>query len=1049
MRSGVAMSQGGKSSGRRSKIAVALCAHDDHWFLRPTLESFAPAGPCLVYVSRVPWSGLPGDWERVARLAQDAGAQVVLGDWASENEHRKAAYDDLIRRGYTWALVPDGDEVVEAGLLDHLLRVAKADLADRVYVEWNTYWKSPEYVVRPREPFHPLILFNLRRARQVHIRHYEGGRGLLLPAEYGLIHHLSYAGPDERILRKVTSWSHKDELVPGWWERVWKGWDHDKLKRFLHPTHPDAYGFIERVPLAPELAGIDASWMPDRHASNGARPKLPKTSVVVPLYGGPKHIEACLKSLGACRDLLHEVIVVDDCSPDDAAQVAASFDFVRLVRRRVNGGFAAACNTGLVEATGEVVLFLNSDTVVPRAGLQALLGGFTSGSVAALGPQSNNAGHGQQIDPTYTSLGTLELFAEDHAASSAAPYDVDMLVGLALAVRRSVLDEVGGFDERFGSGLFEDNDLCYRIRRAGYRLQVVPRAYVHHEGSQTIGKLPGVPEIFESNRAKYQAKWQEDIELGFASHLSGLSAEPVRFDEQRRPEALKAQMARRAAEADISLCMIVRNEERVLEACLASAKPFFREMLVVDTGSTDRTVEIAKRHGALVSSIEWPESFALARNESLKFAGGRWIFWMDADDTLPFASGQALVEAALSAPDDVVGFVVPVQFVEEGPGGGTRVDHVKLFRNFPGVEFEGRIHEQVLPSLRVHGGQIARLEAVVLHSGYDTSPEGQARKRERDDKLLKLDLAERPGHPFVLFNLGMTAHYAGEHEEAVDWLSKSIAAAQPSESHVRKAYALLGVSMRELGRLEDALATFEDGLLAVGQDAELHFHRGLVLTQLGRTAEAICAYEQVLGVDMTGHFTSLDTGIFGYKTLHNLGMLHGSQGDYPKCRQCLEEAMERSPSFLPSAFELFDRALEAGDLATARKCAELVGQREGQSQSWVEMSVKLAEHLGGPENAEMLLRQAAPQSIPAARRLARFLAERGREAEALPLWYGLQSAGDAESAYFLGVSAIRSGRYGDALDWMERAHELNPEHEQTIQQRDRLREALAKEEARV
>ena len=96
--------------------------------------------------------------------------------------------------------------------------------------------------------------------------------------------------------------------------------------------------------------------------------------------------------------------------------------------------------------------------------------------------------------------------------------------------------------------------------------------------------------------------------------------------------------------------MIVRDEERVIGDCLRSAQPFFREMIVVDTGSADRTKEIAKEMGARVFDFPWTDSFSEARNESLRHAKGRWIFWMDADDTLPMASGEALLHAALTAP---------------------------------------------------------------------------------------------------------------------------------------------------------------------------------------------------------------------------------------------------------------------------------------------------------------------------------------------------------------------------------------------------------------
>ena len=352
---------------------------------------------------------------------------------------------------------------------------------------------------------------------------------------------------------------------------------------------------------------------------------------------------------------------------------------------------------------------------------------------------------------------------------------MSLLVGFCLAVRRSVLAEVGCFDARFGRGLFEDNDLIYRIQRAGYKTRIAARSFIHHEGSKSLGRIGEPPEVLLArNQALYYAKWREEIESGFASHLPGHSSEPIVFQRERHPEEVRKRARKLAPQADISLCMIVRDEERVIGDCLASAAPFFNQIIVVDTGSKDRTPDICLEHGAEVHTIEWPDSFSAARNESLKYATGKWIFWMDADDTLPAYAGEAILRAAIDAPDHIAGFIVPVQFVEDGPGAGTRVDHVKLFRNHADIRFEGRIHEQILGSLRSHG-EIARLPgAIVMHSGYDTSPEGQQKKRERDEKLLQLDLDERPDHPFVLFNLGMTAHFCNDHPAAIAWLRKSL-----------------------------------------------------------------------------------------------------------------------------------------------------------------------------------------------------------------------------------------------------------------------------------
>ena len=105
----------------------------------------------------------------------------------------------------------------------------------------------------------------------------------------------------------------------------------------------------------------------------------------------------------------------------------------------------------------------------------------------------------------------------------------------------------------------------------------------------------------------------------------------------------------------ISLCMIARNEERVLGDCLASIRPYVDEIILVDTGSTDRTVEIAENFGAKGYHFPWCDDFSAARNVSLSHATGDWVLWMDADDTIPEECGQKLHDLALLAEDKVMG----------------------------------------------------------------------------------------------------------------------------------------------------------------------------------------------------------------------------------------------------------------------------------------------------------------------------------------------------------------------------------------------------------
>ena len=378
------------------------------------------------------------------------------------------------------------------------------------------------------------------------------------------------------------------------------------------------------------------------------------------------------------------------------------------------------------------------------------------------------------------------------------------------------------------------------------------------------------------------------------------------------------------------------------------------------------------------------------------------------------------------------------------PGAGTRVDHVKLFRNVPGLAFEGRIHEQILGPLRKHG-EIARIDAVVLHSGYDTTDEGQKKKRVRDFKLLELDLKERPNHPFVLFNLGMTCHYTGDHKKAIDWLRKSIQHSGEGESHLRKAYPLMAVSQRELGKKEESLQTLLTGLKAVGEDPELRFQLGLLLSDMGRFEEA---REHYLAVpeDAGDHFSSVDIGIMGFKRYHNLAVVCIQLGLYKEAKEWWTKAMREAPAFMPSAFSLFDEALAREDFACARACLDHVLSAEGPRANWTGMAQKYALATGGPENVEPFLARAAqqhPWSLDLRLALARNLLAEERVREALPILMELQERGVAEAAFYLGVTHIRAGRYEEALGWMERALELNPGHEDTMRQIESLRAALS------
>lgn len=1022
---------------------ACICVHDDTTYLAATIRALAGT-PVHVCVSRVNWKGEEGDWRLAERISLEEGASVMLGDFACEESHREAAYDWMRSLGYGYCLTIDSDEIVEPDLLDALLRIAEANLADRVYVEWDTYWKSPEFVIRPRERFTPCVLINLQSTTYIRVREFAGGRELLLNATHGIIHHFSYSGPDERIFPKVTTWSHRDEVIDGWWDQVWLAWDSNCMLRNLHPTHPSAYDRAEPADQSGWLRALGIQ--PTDRGDDFHLPSGDKVSIIIPAYGQQGLLDACLASLRSIAGFSPEIIVIDDASPDTILVPEG----VLLRRLEANGGFSVACNTGADMASGDVLIFLNSDTVVTRPGLSGLLSSLSSsGVVGAAGPYTNEAGHLQRVPACYSSPSQIEAFAQQFFRDGRPDLDTDMLVGFCLAVKRDAFQEVGGFDERFGRGLFEDNDLCYKLRRSGYRLVIAGRAYIHHEGSKTLTSLNddlntsgfSIHAQLIENQRKFCEKWAQDLATGFASHLSGFGVERIVFSPALDPSLLEGKLRELRDRAKISLCMIVRNEERVIADCLQSAKPFFREILVLDTGSSDRTPEIAENNGAVVKLGSWPESFAEARTESMQEASGDWVMWIDADDTIPPQTGYAILDAVINATADTVGFVVPVKFREEG-GHGTMVDHVKVFRNFANLRWEGRIHEQILPSLRAealrrghpNGGRLIRLDAHVFHSGYDTSETGQAQKRERDKRLLELDLQDRPDHPFVLFNLGMTSHYTGEYETAMHWLERCLEVSDVAESHTRKAYALACANKKVLGLAAESLDIAIAGLERYPSDPELNFYKAQLLAEQELHAEAIEAYRAVLAADISNVFSSLDPGILGYKTRHNLALsLQAVSRPDLAVEEWLQGYAESRKSEL--AIQAYTVAIESGLHAVASRVMRAVVHTEGLAKTWANLVVTGCSALD--LDAAPLLEAPAQEVNSDAEllvALAEYLMRTDRVQQARPVLEHLDRINRPEGAFLLGMLAKDSGDTTSARRLFQRAAELNPSHEPTLVQ---------------
>jgi GT2 family glycosyltransferase/predicted Zn-dependent protease len=611
------------------------------------------------------------------------------------------------------------------------------------------------------------------------------------------------------------------------------------------------------------------------------------------------YTKRCLDSVLRHTRRPYELVLVDNASADGTPEFLAEVrarpgaERVAVLRNEKNVGFPAGCNQGLAEARGRYVVFLNNDTVVTEGWLEGLIAWALHDwpQVGLVGAVTNYASPPQQVPVDYPSLDGLGAFAARRRREFAGQaLEYERLSGFCLLARREVLEQVGPFDERFGLGFFDDDDLGLRVRKAGLKLLIAQDVFVHHFGSRTFTGL-GVD---------CQAQLRENLER-FKEKWGPAAAAPYRLpDGTSAAAAPPAPVASFRGQPRVSLCMIVKDEEHNLPACLQSVADLVDEIVVVDTGSTDRTKEVAARFNAKVVDFAWVDSFSAARNESLRHATGQWIFWMDADDRLDAENREKLRSLfAPLKPENAAYSMKCLCLPDAETGTATVVDHVRLFRNDPALRWEHRIHEQILPAIRRLGADVRFSDVVVHHAGYQDRALRQ-RKLQRDLRLLELERAELGDHPFTLFNLGSVSQEQGRHAEALALLRRSLERSHPSDSIVRKLYALIVSCHRAQGQLAEAVAACQEGLRVCPDDAELLFNEAMLRREQKDLAGAEACLKQLMASSPGAHFASVDAGLRGYKARQNLGVIYREQGRLADAEAEWKAVTAERPEFLPA-----------------------------------------------------------------------------------------------------------------------------------------------------
>ncbi|HEX2282667.1 MAG TPA: glycosyltransferase family 2 protein [Thermomicrobiales bacterium] len=261
----------------------------------------------------------------------------------------------------------------------------------------------------------------------------------------------------------------------------------------------------------------DLPW-PARWAAidKALRASWPRASVVILTHDNLAFSRMCLASLLENTDYPnYEIIVVDNASSDgtveDLRRLAGSIPNVKVILNDHNAGFGPGNNQGLASATGEILVLLNNDTVVPHGWLTRLARHLDDPAIGLIGPGTNRSCNEAQIDIPYQTYGEFRAVARAQGVQyERERLSIRMPMMFCVAFRRDTYELLGPLDERYEVGMFEDEDYALRAKAAGLQVAWTPEVYVHHAYHASIGKLLPTGDymrLVKLNQGRFEEKW--------------------------------------------------------------------------------------------------------------------------------------------------------------------------------------------------------------------------------------------------------------------------------------------------------------------------------------------------------------------------------------------------------------------------------------------------------------------------------------------------------------------------------------------------------------
>lgn len=336
----------------------------------------------------------------------------------------------------------------------------------------------------------------------------------------------------------------------------------------------------------------------------------------------------------------------------------------------------------------------------------------------------------------------------------------------------------------------------------------------------------------------------------------------------------------------ISICMIAKNEEKYIKDCLTALAPLQKagaELIITDTGSTDKTISIAKQFTEDIFSFQWQDDFSAARNFCALHATHDWILFLDCDEFLlegEKAPDQIILEFLSQYTPDHAGSVT---IKSPTMSGQTAIDHLARFYHRSHYQYNGRIHEQ-LGTLSGQPPLYAPIPLSFHHAGYEDSLR-MPKKLERNLALLEKDYQNNPDDPYTLFQLGSTLRLLKRQREALFYFEQALSIdLNPALDYVKTLIDSYGYTLLDLNMPKKALEL--SGIYDTFCDrADFVFLMGTIFMQNGLFEDAIREYKKAVTIPSY----SVE-GTNSYSAYYNIGVIHeclGHTGEalsyYEKC----------------------------------------------------------------------------------------------------------------------------------------------------------------------